>query len=171
MLLSPQLHHTSPLLPTLADITAILPSTRTTPCYVIASDGKQTAVFEKDLATADIRSSTSFIAQTNHDISCEGDPLHTSHQSKMVDMIGMEDIIEESTERKECVERNWMEARKIRVNENWTTADHVAVELKEVQRWMGQYPIANECTHFACVMDPMNGQITWVRRWRKPLKN
>jgi hypothetical protein len=88
----------------------------------------------------------------------------------MLDMTGMDDIIEESTERKQCIEKNWVEAAQRNLNENRAREYDVGVELAEVQRWMGQYPIANECTHFACVMDPVNGEIPWARRWKKPIR-
>jgi hypothetical protein len=128
-------------------------------------------VFEKDLVTAHIRSSKTFIAQTNHDISCEGDHSHPSHPSKMADMIGMEDLIEDSTERKDCIEAKWRKEVKQFCERNEGTGEgDVSVSIESVEGWMGRWPTANECTHYACVMDPTKGEVVWVRRWMRPKK-
>jgi hypothetical protein len=164
----PHSKNPSPLLE-LAEITQNLPSTKTTPCYIICSNGKETIVFEKDLATAHIRSSKTFIAQTNHDISCEGDHSHPSHASKMADMIGMDDLIEDSTERKDCIEAKWRSAvKQFCERHEGAGEDDVSVSIESVEGWMGCWPTANECTHYACVMDPTKGEVVWVRRWMRP---
>lgn len=39
----------------------------------------------------------------------------------------------------------------------------------EIVDWITAYPITNECTHYATVMDPAKGKISWVRRHLDPV--
>ena len=160
-------------LPDLAEIATKLPSMVTTACYIIACNGDTTTILEKDLTTAHTRSATDFITATNHDHGCENDPSHPYHPSnlKTQKSTGMEELISESIDRKECIETKWKETvtrrllqyPKLKEEEVCATAD-------EVQLWMTSYPTANECTHYAVIMDPKEGDIVWCRRWKKPLK-
>lgn len=78
----------------------------------------------------------------------------------------MDDLIEESMDRKQCMEKNWKKAvAKYRRENPRAKEDDVSVTLKEVQKWMKSYPVANECTHYAVVMDPKKGEIVWLRRY------
>ncbi|KAE8373598.1 beta subunit of N-acylethanolamine-hydrolyzing acid amidase-domain-containing protein [Aspergillus bertholletiae] len=45
----------------------------------------------------------------------------------------------------------------------------VTATLKEVIKWTTTYPTTNEMTHFAAVMDPMEGKVVWIRRYLEPL--
>lgn len=47
-------------------------------------------------------------------------------------------------------------------------SDDVAATQRETIQWLGTYPITNETTHFAVVMDPTEGRIAWVRRYLEP---
>ncbi|KAG7152451.1 hypothetical protein HYQ46_011704 [Verticillium longisporum] len=38
------------------------------------------------------------------------------------------------------------------------------VREKALQAWMMEFPIINECTHYACIMDPQTGGIRWIER-------
>jgi hypothetical protein len=154
----------------LAEITTKLPSTTTTACYIIACDGDTTTIFEKDLATAQVRSHTEFITATNHDSSCESDTTHPYHPSNLAyqDPTGMSDLIADSIDRKECVKNRWTNAVK---KGYWAMGEPVCVTVEDVQKWMVSYPTVNECTHYAVIMDPKEGEIVWCRRWKKPLKS
>jgi hypothetical protein len=144
----------------------MLPLKRTSPCYIIGSNGVRTTILEKDLTTALIRSSAKFIAQTNHDIVSRNETPQATQQSQV---LGMEDIIEESTERAEFIEGLWKSAVvRYRKEHPQANEDDAFVSTKDLQRWMVKYPIANECTHFACVMDPTKGEVSWAKVWRKP---
>jgi hypothetical protein len=157
-------------LPCLGKITSELPCTVSTACYIIASDGNTTTVFEKDRAVAEIRSSTSFITATNHDVACEVDPSHPNHPSKMLDTIGMQDLIDESIDRKQCIEKKWRKIVTRYCKENpWATEDDASLAVGDLQRWMVSYPIVNECTHYAVIMDPKKGELVWCRRWKESL--
>jgi hypothetical protein len=86
-------------------------------------------------------------------------------------MIGMDDLIEESMDRKQCIEKKWRKAVTRFCRDNpWATEEDVAVGQRDVQRWMTSYPITNECTHYAVIMDPKKGEIVWTRRWKEPLR-
>lgn len=37
--------------------------------------------------------------------------------------------------------------------------------LSEIVQWTSTYPITNELTHFATIMDPLEGRIAWIRRY------
>lgn len=41
----------------------------------------------------------------------------------------------------------------------------VTATKQEVVKWLTAWPITNETTHFAAVMDPMEGKVVWVRRY------
>ena len=43
------------------------------------------------------------------------------------------------------------------------------MDIDDVVEMIQKYPTTNECTHFACVMDPIDGSISWCRRWRQPV--
>lgn len=38
----------------------------------------------------------------------------------------------------------------------------------EVTEWINGYPVTNEMTHFAAIMDPTLGQVAWLRRYLEP---
>lgn len=45
----------------------------------------------------------------------------------------------------------------------------VTAEKSEIIDWITAYPITNECTHYATVMDPAKGEVSWVRRYLDPV--
>ncbi len=154
-------------LPTLSEITASFPRTPSTAAYIILSDGDRTTVIEKDRVSARIRSSTTFIAATNHDAGSEAEPGTPTPKAAVPDQ--MREIVSESQERKGCLEETWRRAtrRYLRRHPD-ESEDDVAVCESNVVKWMQRYPIANECTHYAVVMDPKRGAVAWVRRWLEP---
>ena len=46
-----------------------------------------------------------------------------------------------------------------------TVEPKVTATQREVIRWTTAYPITNEVTHFAAVMDPRAGRVVWIRRF------
>lgn len=161
----------------LASIVQSLPSTSSTASYVIASDGITTAIFEKDRITAKTTCSSSFIVATNHDVSLEA-PLVSSERQKSAgvrpshqqNVTGIEDLVAESIDRKGCVTAKWQRAvARYRKGHPGASEDEVCVSQSEVVSWLEEYPITNECTHFATVMDPKLGEVVWVRRYEDPV--
>ncbi|KAI1338710.1 beta subunit of N-acylethanolamine-hydrolyzing acid amidase-domain-containing protein [Xylariaceae sp. FL0016] len=163
------------------------------PCYLILCTGQEAAVVEKDYITARVRTSTSFIAQTNHDIRETDDttPEIGITNDERRDIISspfdIQDWVEESSDRLQCVQRKWerrkksynsMMANKREASMRSHNRQHGDMHLdvqelegirpsvseKTLQKWLREYPTTNECTHFATILDPHSGTIRWVVR-------
>jgi hypothetical protein len=144
---------------------------KSTACYLCFSDGKETTVVEKDLATAVVRSSEDFIVITNNDVGVEDEGTVEDGYAG-----ALAEILHEAKDRRECAEHNYTNMRVLKgrdaasigpngVQQEWRTilGHHDVVELVQ------KYPTTNETTHYACVMDPSIGTVTWCRRWLKPV--
>ncbi|KAF2113778.1 beta subunit of N-acylethanolamine-hydrolyzing acid amidase-domain-containing protein [Lophiotrema nucula] len=153
---------------TLADIAHAFPPVPSTACYLTFCDGKQTFVLEKDRVTAKPLVSTSFIATTNHDVSYEtsssGQAAHVAYTKAQKHKfgVGMEEIVAESMQRKECIMANW---KKHNGSGKRGRKKNGCVELETLVDWISEYPITNQETHFATIMDPEKGEIAWIRRY------
>jgi hypothetical protein len=138
-----------------ADICGTLPGLRTTAAYLIFCTGAETIVLEKDHKTAKILTATDFIAVTNHDsVDTVG-----AHASNAGSAVGMQDLVEDSVERKECMVKRYAAWRQT----SRTKGKKQGVPLEELKKWVLAYPTCNEQTHFVCVMDPQMGAMRWVR--------
>ncbi|KAJ5919963.1 beta subunit of N-acylethanolamine-hydrolyzing acid amidase-domain-containing protein [Penicillium verhagenii] len=63
-------------------------------------------------------------------------------------------------------EQNKIEAEEERIaalNPNYDSA--VAVTESCVVKWLTTFPVLNEETHYATIMDPSKGNVTWIRRY------
>ena len=181
--------HVNPQMPVRLDIAQLglaLASTPTAPCYLTICSGTEIAVIEKDLAAHDtrIRQSNDFIVITNHDVessntgAANGESVVESENDGRPEwltssMFNVEDVIRESRHRRDCLENKWKAyVRKTRraagkavtESRNRDGEDTVAVPESRLQKWVEDYPITNECTHFACIMDPGMGSIRWLKR-------
>lgn len=207
-------------LSTLDKIVAQVPSMPTTAAYLIFSDGAKTVIMEKDHVTAVVRSSSSFIVTTNHDqepdsahpkaIANEKRKNHAGLSLVSSDTQVMADLIEDSNERRDCMQARWDErvqqaqAKKAamkQVPEHIDNLDQpqgsrsslrlrkkreeeaekaerqrtsikdslddedVAITAREVMLWLTTYPVLNEETHYATILDPSRGKVTWVRQY------
>lgn len=158
----------------LAVIAEQIPLQHTTAAYLTFCDGESAIVLEKDFSSAQIRSSDTFIAATNHD--------QTPHQSyftgatpvieeKTRIKVGMEEIIDESEERLDCITAKWVSqvhkterrSRSARAIRSLQPEADTTVSEREVIKWVSAYPTTNECTHFAVIMDPKDGNVVWNR--------
>jgi hypothetical protein len=45
-----------------------------------------------------------------------------------------------------------------------TDTEDVCATQNEVVNWLTTYPVVNECTHYAAVMDPSEGDIVWLQK-------
>lgn len=161
-------------LPDLEAITKFLPSTSSTAAYVIASSSQLTTVFEKDRVTSGSRSSRSFIVATNHDNISEANSNEAGKEPPVADASkvqhGMEalmDLIADSTERQNLMEEKWNKAKRdFKKTHSGTGTEEMYVTQNELSTWLQDYPITNEATHFACIMDPERGEVVWLRRWK-----
>jgi hypothetical protein len=162
------------------DICTTLPSMSTTTGYLIFCTGDETIILEKDRKTANILTSTDFIAVTNHDVSydtqhdsAQAHVAHTKSKSTYGGM-GMKDIVEESVDRKQCLVGKWSswstsqllrDLRRQRKRRFSVLVEDKGVPLEMLKRWMLEYPTSNSQTHFVCIMDPKKGEVRWVRRY------
>jgi hypothetical protein len=167
-LLIPSKQPNRPAPPDLAEIMERFPGTTSTPCYLIFSSSTQTVVMEKDLTSAGMLSSPDFITVTNHDIVDESRAagLPPIHRKKQHGGIQMDEIIDESIERKGCMTKKW---------EDWCSGpsmrwkgkvESTAPDLKQLIEWVKEFPVSNEMTHFSTIMDPETGTVVWKVLWR-----
>jgi hypothetical protein len=165
----------SPTAPSLASIAEEFPTIPSTAAYIILCDGTSTMVFEKDLRTAVVHSRQDFIVATNHDRAHENDNQpHLAAQQASAQLAGMAGLIEESVQRKGCMWKRWRKAVKKASGRDPDSAPDedlgVSVKLADIVRWVDRFPTTNECTHFACVMDPTQGRMAYVKRYLEPIE-
>ena len=208
-------------LSTLDKIVDHVPGLPTTAVYLIFSDGERTVTMEKDHGTAAVRSSPAFIVATNHDHEPDSTPLKAIANEKRKSHVGlslvsadaqvMADLIEDSNERRDCMQARWDEEvrravqakkadlkkvpdqtggidqfqgsrsslrlRKKREEEAEEAErqraamqrslddSDVSVTQKEIISWLTTYPVLNETTHYATIMDPSKGKVAWLRQY------
>ena len=145
-----------------------LPGIHTTAAYLIFSDGQRTIAMEKDHHTAIVRSADDFIVATNHDVAEETKSCsHNGAQDdskKTLQMIGMEDIVEDSIVRKDAATSLWEKS----LTKSERDASEHSLTTRRVLKLLDTYPTTNEETHFGAVMDPTNGQFIYIKRYIEP---
>lgn len=121
---------------------------------------------QKDLDDARTRSAVDFIVHTNHDFAPtdQSDQAYTQKESSSI--LGMESLVEESEERKDCIQSKWtaLTKRQDRKLKEGRGRESLAIFEHTLQKWVRAFPIMNECTHFGCIMDPGTGTIRWIER-------
>jgi hypothetical protein len=181
-------------LSTLDDIVANVPGMPTTAAYLIFSDGDRTVTMEKDYRKAAVCSSSSFIVATNHDHQPDSliDSKNRSNTNHFgLGLISSEaqtvsDLIEESSERRACMQDKWdrkvaqrhssypprvqgmrssLRLRQRREQTANETCADVAITQDEAIEWLTTYPVLNESTHYAVIMDPARGKVVWAERY------
>jgi hypothetical protein len=162
------------------DIVNTLPAIPSTAAYLIFCTPDQTFLLEKDRKEAKVMTSSEFWATTNHDILYEQQhnadhsrDAHAAYAKTAFGGLGMEEVVGESMERKQCLVDKWeawnrrsegrYARRSSRRNPDGTTERSVPFE--ELKQWMAEDPISNSQTHFACIMDPKEGVFRWVRSY------
>lgn len=144
----------------------------TTACYLCFSDGHETTVLEKDRIAAKTRSSADFIVVTNGD--AEPNANDEKKDGWFIDGPMLE-IFAESEDRQQCARENWTSMRAAKFKRLPLDAQsgkwdgRSLMEVVDVIRMVQKYTITNECTHFAAVMDPSEGDVKWCRRWMEPV--
>lgn len=149
-----------------------------TACYLCFSDGKETTVVERDLTTAVVRSSQEFIVITNNDVGMEDDDAEKNSNHELGGEVSpyageLAEIVDEAVDRRQCAEHNYNNMRVSKGKDptsngpimEWRTI----LEVDDIVQLVQRYPTTNETTHYACVMDPSQGTVTWCRRWMKPV--
>ena len=158
---------------TLTLIEQTLPDIATTAAYLTFSDGDRTIVMEKDRCVALTRSADDFITVTNHDSAEENltsSQRSAQEDSKPLQKMGMAEIVEESMSRKDAVVRLWEKSLGKGDGESSQRLPkrRHTLNAEQIVKWVGQYPITNEETHFAAIMDPKVGKFVWARRYLEP---
>ncbi|KAL7896285.1 beta subunit of N-acylethanolamine-hydrolyzing acid amidase domain-containing protein [Trichoderma sp. SZMC 28014] len=140
--------------------------TRAAPCYIILCSGAETIVVQKDLDDAQTRSAVDFIVHTNHDFTPTDQSDQAYTQKKSSSILGMESLVEESEERKDCIVSKWtaLAKRNERKLKEGRGRESLAIFEHTLQKWVRTFPIMNECTHFGCIVDPGTGTIRWIER-------
>lgn len=149
-----------------------LPSVTTTAAYLIFSDGDNTLTVEKDHLTAVVRTANEFIVATNHDVDEENktQSLKATHGGSFKTLL--DGIVIESIDRKNAAVKLWKQSGKGAKRHSSKVASTHKQDLttESVIRWMNTYPILNEETHFATVMDPKAGKVVWTKRYIEPFE-
>lgn len=146
----------------LEQVAKSVPSMKTTASYLIFCDGVGAVTMEKDHKTACVRCSNDFIMACNHDQVQDSERTSNDAQSGTADdalkATGMDMLVEESTDRQDKLTGLWARA----------AAKNNTITTRKLKSWIGKYPITNEETHFAAILDPINGTIAWVQRYLEP---
>ena len=149
------------------------PSVTTTAAYLIFSDGNKTLVLEKDHHTAVVTTANDFIVTTNHDAADEStaQSLKVTRNNifeNLVDGI----IVSESIGRKNSAVKLWEKSLNRAKGKSSKKASTHGQDLTKdsIIRWMDTYPILNDETHFATVMDPKDGTVVWMKQYIEPFK-
>jgi hypothetical protein len=157
-------------LPTYTAILQKVPLVPTTACYLTFSDGNEMCVIEKDRITGTCRTSRTFISVTNHDVSTDGTIRNTNPATYAPNITSREEVLEESYERRDELEKRYQKIYETR-NLDSALGEDGAIDMGDIERLMLQYPTSNGWTHFAAIMDPTVGDISWIRWWKRPKKS
>jgi beta subunit of N-acylethanolamine-hydrolyzing acid amidase len=166
-------------LTSLESISNELPGRHTTAAYLIFSNGQSTMTMEKDYKNAIIRQSSTFIVATNHDRDeTVSEPNATTnpgeHAMTVARMAALQDLLDESRDRMDCVAQKWKaqvkrQSRASRTSGSSIDENVISIPGAEVIRWVSAWPTTNETTHFATVMDPKLGQVLWSHAYTEPV--
>ena len=161
---------------TITSIEQTLPGVTTTAAYLSFSDGDRTVIMEKDRSMALTRSADDFITVTNHDSAEENvasSPSVAQSGLNPLQKMGMAKIVEESISRKDTVVQLW--EKTLGQGEGKTSKRaqkrRQTLNAEKIARWVKKYPITNEETHFAVLMDPKVGRVVWARRHLEPVES
>ena len=140
-------------------------------------------ISEKDHRTAINKLREDFIVATNHDRADENNTGNSRRENarNASSSLGFgEEIIAESVSRKFCIRGKWREAVRRAIGIDPGEHDSVdgndedlgvSVTKANVVDWLGEWPITNECTHYAAMMDPKKGDVVWLKRFLEPVEN
>ena len=92
-----------------------------------------------------------------------------SNLSEILQATGMQSVIEDSLDRKNMALKFWEESLKTSVQDG--SESHVGFVTRDtLADWLvGTYPVTNEDTHFAVIMDAKDGKVVWAERYLEPL--
>ncbi|ETN36346.1 uncharacterized protein HMPREF1541_08623 [Cyphellophora europaea CBS 101466] len=158
----------------LAEIELDFQLIHTTAAYLVFCDGSHSVAVEKDFATANIRwDKDGFLVATNHDLEDTNtgkDPTPAgAHSGQLARMKAMEELVEDSKERSECVSAKWRTvARRASGRSTRSSRGLFGISQDDAIKWVCDWPTTNETTHFATVMDAKDGVIRWAHAYPEP---
>ncbi|KAI8211382.1 Acid ceramidase [Colletotrichum sp. SAR 10_86] len=162
-------------------------------CYLIFSTPQEAVVIQKDYIGGNIKHTYDFIAQANHDtnhtLCCGASDFH----HKALELEDSSSIPEDSlwlsgsAERQNFVHDNWKAHRKRLEATSSTDVDTAegqsgngscialakslqpnsqtrGVTKSVLKRWMMSEPVFNDFTHFATAMDPLSGDVVFLKK-------
>ncbi|KAK4569492.1 hypothetical protein LTR86_003255 [Recurvomyces mirabilis] len=143
----------------------ITPILTTTVCYLCFCSGHETVVIEKDHRSATSRTSQEFIVVTNADSTSPAKPMASSSivDTEESAKVTLNEVIAEAKDRERCAVDNWQSITAASCGRNSSFTRSAGI--KDVVNLVRAYPTTNECTHFACVLDPTIGTVRWCRRY------
>ena len=131
-----------------------------TSAYLTFCTPSRVFVVEKDNYQAKIRESDLFLYAVNHDEDDEGDPDELAELASQEAAIGMEEIVRFSRFRQDHLEKLWI--KKSQTCQKRTKRPDQVVSVNDVIRIVSDPEISNEQTHYAVVMDPLEGKVRWA---------
>lgn len=174
-------HSNQPL--QLEEIYASIQTHHTTAAYLIFSDGQNTMSIDKDFSTATMRQSKDFIVTTNHDViehdteQKENVVVAKAVQSATRNAAGFQEFLDESIDRHGCISKKWKRLVSRKQRERSRKGDQrdlkdiaaeTSITAEKAIEWTSAYSTTNECTHYAVLMDPQDGEIAWCLAYPKP---
>ena len=96
-----------------------------------------------------------------------GTPKEPSH-CETLEATDIEDAIGYSLERKNMASKFWKDSLKMPVQDG--SESHVGPVTRDtLVDWLVTYPVTNEETHYATMMDAKDGKVIWAERYLEPL--
>ncbi|KAK2671407.1 Acid ceramidase, N-terminal [Fusarium oxysporum f. sp. vasinfectum] len=144
-----------------------LSTSNSTAAYLILCQQDRVFVIEKDHRSASIRESDTFLTAYNHDVKDEDNPAHLQQAAAELaegdDATGMADLVAYSLERKHDLDELWR--KRARACKRRYKLRNDVVTGADVIKFLQNDMIRNEETHYAVIMDPKEGKVTWRRAY------
>ncbi|KAJ4108003.1 hypothetical protein NW769_008971 [Fusarium oxysporum] len=144
-----------------------LSTSNSTAAYLTLCQPDRVFVIEKDHRSASIRESDTFLTAYNHDVKDEDNPAHLQQAAAELaegdDATGMADLVAYSLERKHDLDELWR--KRARACKRRYKLRNDVVTGADVIKFLQNDMIRNEETHYAVIMDPKEGKVTWRRAY------
>jgi hypothetical protein len=155
--------------PEVSAILSNLSTSQSTSAYLIFCTPERVYVVEKDNRSASIRSSGSFLAAYNHDVSDEFDESELATTAEQIgatmnNTTGMRDLAAYSLERANHLNSLWLS--RIKSCRRQFKREGQELTMGDVERFVRDREISNEETHYTVIMDPQSGRVIWRRSYK-----
>ncbi|KAJ5620801.1 beta subunit of N-acylethanolamine-hydrolyzing acid amidase-domain-containing protein [Penicillium lagena] len=140
------------------------------PAEAIAEDKRQHAGLS--LISADIQSMADLIEESSERLGCMQDKWDAKVQrekSRHSWQAELEETDHSNFNRSSLRLRKKKEEEAAKKKKQQETSEDLGVFIttSEALEWLNTYPIVNECTHYAALMTPSEGRVSWAR-WYSP---